>query len=64
MINGPVGGSNTGWLNAGINDSGLCVGYNADNPDCATIWQPGDTNATSINPAIQAALLPSGVCDS
>ena len=63
-INGPVGGSNAGWINAGINSSGLCVGYNQDTYDCATTWQSGNANATNINPNIQAALVPSDTCDS
>jgi probable HAF family extracellular repeat protein len=57
-INGPVGGSNAGWcFGAGINDSGLCVGYNAG-PDSAVVWHSGDANATSIGPDIQTAMAP------
>ena len=43
---------------------GLCVGYNQDGADCSTIWQPGDANAVNINPAIQAALVPTDTCSS
>ena len=65
LINGPVGGSNAGWcFGEGINDSGLCVGYNADTPDSATTWQSGDTNATSINSSIKTALVPTDDCTS
>jgi probable HAF family extracellular repeat protein len=43
----PSGGSSVGWLNSGINSSGLCVGYCT--PDQAIYWHPGDANAYSMN---------------
>ena len=56
--------TNNGWLNAGINDSGLCVGYNTGGniPDSAVIWQSGNANATNINGYIQTALVSSDDC--
>jgi hypothetical protein len=68
IINAPAGaGGNSGFLNAGINDSGLTAGY-YQNPkgggDAAVIWHPGDANSTEKNTVIKAALIPTDTCSS